>query len=280
MTAMPRVPVLTYHAANVDGDRYAGNDHVALAADLAMLAREGWRVVPAAWVAEQRLGLADRDLRRCVAITADDGTVLDVDDVDWPGHGVQRGFLGALRDAAAAHPGFEPHLTSFVIADPVARARMDAECLPGHGWMGEDWWPRAVASGGIEIGCHSWDHNHPVLAPAADGMPRGDFFAVDTDARARAQVDDALAYIGARIAPARCRLFAYPYGHAGEFLRGEYLPRHGQRLGLLAAFGVQGEPVHAGSDPWELPRYVCGWHWKTPGELQSILAASRTPSTP
>ena len=37
MTAMPRVPVLTYHAANVDGDSYAGNDHVALAADLAKL---------------------------------------------------------------------------------------------------------------------------------------------------------------------------------------------------------------------------------------------------
>ena len=187
MTAMPRVPVLTYHAANVAGDAYAGNDHVALAADLAILAREGWRVVPAAWVAEQRLGLADRDLRRCVALTADDGTVLDIDDVDWPGQGMQRGFLGALDDAAAAHPEFDPHLTSFVIADPDARARMDAGCLPGDGWMGEDWWPRAIASGRIEIGCHSWDHNHPVLAPADDGMPRGDFFVVDTEARARAK---------------------------------------------------------------------------------------------
>ena len=273
MSAMPRVPVLTYHAANVAGAGYAGNDHVALAADLAMLARDGWRVVPAAWVAQQRLGLADRDLRRCVALTADDGTVLDVDDVDWPGEGTQRGFLGLLRDAAAAHPGFDPHLTSFVIADPSARARMDVACLHGRGWMGEDWWPRAVASGRIGIGCHSWDHNHPVLdAPGTDGMVRGDFFAVDTDARARAQLDDALAYIDARIAPARCRLFAYPFGHAGDFLRADYLPRRGAALGLLAAFGCQGEPVHAHSDPWELPRYVCGWHWKSPEELRALLA--------
>ena len=205
MSGALRVPVLTYHAANVAGPDYAQNDHVALAADLAMLAAGGWRVVPLQWVVEQRLGLADRDLHRCVALSADDGTVLDVADADWPGQGRQRGFLGCLEDAAAMHPGLSPHLTSFVIADPHARAVLDRECLHGLGWMDEDWWAAAAASDRLAIGCHSWDHNHPVLAPADDGMPRGDFFVVDTEARARAQVDDALAYIDARIAPARCR---------------------------------------------------------------------------
>jgi hypothetical protein len=273
MSAPLRVPVLTYHAANVAGGDYAGNDHVALAADLAMLARDGWRIVPLRWVAEQRLGRAARDLRRCVALSADDGTRLDVDDVDWPGVGPQRGFLGLLHDAAAAHPALAPHLTSFVIADPAARAVLDRDCLPGLGWMGEAWWATAAASGRIDIGCHSWDHNHAALpAPGAGGMARGDFFQVDDAVRARAQVDRAVEYIDARIAPARCALFAYPYGHAGDYLRGEYLPAHGPRLGLLAAFGVQGEPVHDDSDPWHLPRYVCGWHWKSPGELRALLA--------
>lgn len=273
MSGMPRVPVLTYHAANVAGPGRAENDHVALVDDLALLAADGWRIVPLEWVAEQRLGLADRDLHRCVALSADDGTVLDVQDVDWPGHGPQRGLLGILADAATAHPALTPHLTSFVIADPAARALMDRECLPGLDWMGEHWWPVALGSGRMHIGCHSWDHNHPVLAgPGVDGMARGDFFQVDTRARAESQVDRAMAYLAPRLAPHRCRLFAYPYGHAGDYLRGEYLPARGPELGLIAAFGVQGEPVHALSDPWELPRYVCGWHWKDADGLRAILA--------
>jgi hypothetical protein len=139
--------------------------------------------------------------------------------------------------------------------------------------MGEHWWPRALASGRMHIGCHSWDHNHPILpAPGADGMARGDFFQVDTAARAASQVDRALEYLAPRLAPHRCRLFAYPYGHAGDYLRGDYLPARGPRLGLIAAFGVQGEPVHAHSDPWHLPRYVCGWHWKDADGLRAILA--------
>ena len=266
-----RVPVLAYHAANVAGDDYAANDHVALAEDLAMLARDGWRIVPLRWVAEQRRGLAHRDLARCVALTADDGTRLDVDDVDWPGHGRQRGFLGVLQDAAAASPGFAPHLTSFVIADPAARARMDIACLPGLDWMGDDWWPRAEASGRIDIGCHSWDHNHAALDwPAVDGMPRGDFHQVDNAVRARFEIDQAMEYLDARLA-SPCRTFAWPFGHAPAYVRDEYLPRHGDRLGLLAAFGTQGETAHAGSDPWEMPRYVCGWHWRSPDGLRELL---------
>jgi hypothetical protein len=271
MSAGWRLPVLTYHAANVAGAGYAQNDHVALAADLAMFAAEGWRVVPLMWGVEQFLGLADRDLERCVALSCDDGTDLDVRDVDWPGQGPQRGFLGLLADAAAATPGLTPHLTSFVIADPQARARMDAACLHGQGWM-SDWWADAAAAWDVEIGCHSWDHNHAELDPAPiAGMARGDFFQVDDDARASFEIDQALDYINARIAPRACRLFAYPYGHAGDFLRADYLPRRGTEVGLLAAFGVQGEAMHAGSDRWHLPRYICGWHWKSPAELRRLL---------
>lgn len=266
-----RVPVLAYHAGNVAGADYDGNDHVALASDLAMFTRLGWRVVPLAWVVEQRLGLASRDLHRCVALTCDDGTVLDAEDVDVPGHGPQRGFLGCLHDAVGQP---DRHLTSFVIADPVARARMDVACLHGLDWMGEDWWQVVQRSGLMAIECHSWDHNHAVLeTDAPDGMARGDFFQVDTARRAAFEIDQAVAYLNHRLRPEQCRFFAYPYGHAGDYLRTIYLPAHGPTLGLQAAFGVQGEPVTGDSEVWHLPRYICGWHWKSPDALAAILAA-------
>lgn len=275
-TAALKFPILTYHAANVAGTGYAGNDHVALQSDLGQLARLGWRVVPLDWAVEQRLGLADRDLRRCLALTCDDGTELDFRAIEVPGVGRQPGFLPILRAVAAApdapHPELE--MTSFVIADPVAREAMDRACLHGLDWMREHWWPEAARSGLMSIQCHSWDHNHPCLpGEGPEGMARGDFFAVDRPARAAFEVDQAVDYINLRLGPGAVRYFGHPYGQASDFLVRDYLPRQGRRLGLRAAFGTQGEPVTGGSDPWNLPRYVCGWHWKSPGELARLLSA-------
>ena len=144
-------PILTYHAGNISGNEYADNDHLALASDLAMFTAMGWRVVPLQWLVEQRLGLANRDLARCLVLTCDDGTDLDVRDVIYPGLGVQRGFLGCLEDAISAAPVIQRdvHMTAFVIADPDARSLMDRECLHGLDWMREDWWGGAQASGKI-----------------------------------------------------------------------------------------------------------------------------------
>lgn len=269
-------PILTYHAGNISGNEYADNDHLALASDLAMFTAMGWRVVPLQWLVEQRLGLANRDLARCLVLTCDDGTDLDVRDVVYPGLGVQRGFLGCLEDAISAAPVIQRdvHMTAFVIADPDARSRMDRECLHGLDWMREDWWAGAQTSGRMAIECHSWDHNHAILPDTGvDGMARGDFHQVDNAVRAASEIDRAVDYINGVIAPARCRFFAYPYGHANDFLQREYLPARGAELGLMAAFGVQGEPMTMASDRWHLPRYVCGWHWRSPAELAGILAA-------
>ena len=30
-------------------------------------------------------------------------------------------------------------------------------------------------------------------------------------------------------------------------------------------------PVTLQSDRWNLPRYICGWHWKSPETLRTIL---------
>lgn len=269
------VPVLTYHAVNIAGNDYASNDHVAFAADLRLIDDLGLRIVPLMWVVEQRLGLADRDLSGCVALSCDDGSLFDFEDLDHPTHGPQRSLYHCLLDflaerGRAAQPDL--HLTSFVIASPDARQRMDAACLVGRGWMGEDWWPAALDSGLMAIENHSWDHNHPCLDnPGADGLPRGSFHDVNTHARAEAEIAAAARYIDARIAPRRTRLFCYPFSHVPEFLRADYLPKRMDEHGMLAAFGDGATPVTLESDRWNLPRYICGWHWKSPAELTGIL---------
>ena len=78
-----------------------------------------------------------------------------------------------------------------------------------------------------------------------------------------AEVDQAVAYLNQRIAPATVGFFGYPFGHVPDFLAHDYFPRHAARLGLQAAFATRAEPVTPGSDPWNLPRYVCGWHWRS-----------------
>lgn len=270
-----RVPVLTYHAVNIAGNDYANNDHVALAADLRMIDRLGLRVVPLQWVVEQRLGLAERDLSACVALNCDDGSDFDFRDLDHPAHGPQRSLFNILRDFIAEHgTAAQPHLhlTSFVIASPEARAHIDRGALVGQGWMSEAWWPEAEASGLMAIENHSWDHNHPTVpAPGVDGMPRGSFLEVDNETRAEAEIAAAARYIDARIAPRRSRLFCYPFSHVPAFVHDDYLPRRGADIGLLAAFGDGAAPVTMASDVWNLPRYICGWHWRSPQALEELL---------
>lgn len=270
-----RVPVLTYHAVNIAGNDYADNDHVAFAADLRLIDDLGLRVVPVHWVVDQLLGTADRDLSGCVALTCDDGSELDYFDLDFPAHGTQRSLFNAMLDLrrereSSTQPAL--HLTAFVIASDEARATMDRACLFGRRWMSERWWKPALASGLMAIENHSWDHNHTVLpTPGPDGLPRGSFHAVDSRVRADAEIAQATRRIDAIIAPHRTSLFCYPYGHVNEYLRAEYFPRYPSVHGMRAAFGDGAASVTMASDCWNLPRYICGWHWKSPDELRAIL---------
>lgn len=270
-----RVPVLAYHAVNIAGNDYASNDPVAFAADLRLIHALGLRIVPLEWVVEQVAGIGDRDLDGCVALTCDDGSSFDFEDLDHPTHGRQRSLYNSLLDFSAeqgadAQPDL--HLTSFVIASPEARQHLDRDCLAGQDWMSDRWWADAQRSGLIAIENHSWDHNHPAVPlPGIEGMTRGSFLEVDNRARARAEIADATAYINARIAPARTRIFCYPFSHVPEYLRSEYFPRHADEHGMIAAMGDGAEPVTMSSDRWNLPRYICGWHWKSPEALRGIL---------
>lgn len=273
-----RIPVLTYHAANVAGMAYAGNDHVALSEDLRLIDALGWQIVSLDTVLDLIDGRLPPPSRPVLALTFDDGTDLDVRAIDWPGIGRQAGFLPILRafrdEVGSRQPSL--HATCFVIASPAARAAMDELCLFGGDIMGEAWWAEAVATGLLGIGNHSWDHNHEVAPePAPDGLPRGRFFAVDNALRADWQIARAQSYISARIAGQPVRHFGYPYGDVNAYLRDTYLPERGPALGLTAAWSTDVRPVTVDEHRWALPRYVCGLHWRAPDELEGLLAGAR-----
>jgi len=69
----------------------------------------------------------------------------------------------------------------------------------------------------------------------------------------------------------RPRFFAYPFGESSTYIRNEYFPERGDEHGCLAALGTDPGLVSAHSDRWNLPRFVCGRDWSTPGELLAAL---------
>ena len=269
-----RAAVLAYHGANVSGNDYRDNDHLALAEDLRTLQRAGLPVVPLHALVDALLGRG-KVPERCVALSFDDGTDLDWRDLPHPAHGMQRSFANVLRDAAAG--GQPVHGTSFVIASPEARHLLDRDGLAGLGWCSEDWWPQAVDEGLLAIENHSWDHQHALVPVIASGLPAGRFDNIETDAQADAEIAQASDYLDRRLPQRRTRLFAYPYGHSNAFLREDYLPRRQAVHRLDAAFTCEPQPVTTGSHRWTLGRYVCGYHWRAPEEFGKVLADALGP---
>ncbi len=263
------IAVLAYHSQDIGGNDYHVNDHVALEEDLRRIAACGLPVVSAVSVASAMAARSPLP-ERAVVLTCDDGAMLDFADFEVPGHGVQKSFHRIVRESGiGAGAG---RMTSFVIADPQARATLERTCLDGARWLGEDWWPQAIADGSWHLGVHSWDHHHPTLARYA-GLPPAvaEFRGVDNYAEADRQVRAAAEYLRARAANPGDRLFAYPYGNWTDYLAGDYFPHHADEHGMLAAFTTEPELVHAGSNRWRLPRFVCRLHWRSPEELAAIL---------
>ncbi len=269
------IPILTYHAGLIEGSDYDQNDHVAFAEDLNVIARLNLRIVPLQWLADALLQQRSwQSLQNCIAISCDDGTVFDaVADRSFGEFGPQPSLLSILQKWVGQDPAArcDAHITSFVIASEQARAVMDRECLFNRNDIHHHWWRDAQSTGKMNFGNHSWDHNHPVLPPAPiNDMPRGDFFVVNNEEKADYEIAQAQTFLSQELGQTPS-LFAYPFGHVPEFLRNDYLPRKSQLLGLQAAFSTEPGSIYQHSDRWCLPRYVCRWHWKTPGELERLL---------
>lgn len=275
-----RALILTYHSANVGGRQYAENDHVALAADLPLIAASGWRFASLDEVVEKVLDQAGAASDECLlALTCDDGITLDYRDFEHPIHGPQRSFSNILGDFISGNPGLPhaPHLDCFVIASPEARQQLDTKDFLGLGLWDDQWWAPANQAGLLSIQNHSWDHNHPTVDPTAHKHNRrGSFSGIDTESECAAEIDQASAYIEA-VSGRRPRHFAWPWGQASHYARHEYLPQHAAALGLVAAWSCEPGLVQAGSERWFLPRLVCGQHWRSTAELAELLQRHRTP---
>lgn len=272
-----RLVILTWHSVNVLGNHYADNDLIAFSEDLLLLDRLGWTILPLE-SGLQRLAKGDLP-DRAVALTADDGSILDFDSFPHPTCGAQLGLLPRLRRLLVEQRldnRHQPVISAFVIASPEARAELDRKVTGGLDLWPDHWWREANGSGLMNIESHSWDHNHDVLEVTAQrANRRGDFRAIETEDECRIEVDQASAWIE-RLSGRRPRFFAYPYGQSSDYLRRDYLPARGAGLGLHAALSCEPAPVSRSSERWHLPRYVCGRDWNSPEEFARLLADAST----
>ncbi|TVQ34290.1 MAG: polysaccharide deacetylase family protein [Wenzhouxiangella sp.] len=272
MTEPAAFPILTWHSIKVLDNSYAGNDPQAFASDLYLLDRLGWTIKP---LAQALTDLACGRLKpKTAVLTVDDGAILDFEDFEHPTCGPQKSLYHHLKTFGAdpaTSDRHQPHLTAFVIASPQARAELDQTDYMSLNVWPDHWWRAANDSGLLSIESHSWDHNHGSLKQTVQrDNRRGDFRWIETERECRAEVDQASDYIEQQ-SGRRPRFLAYPYGQASDFLRREYLPRFGADLGLKAALACDPEPVTVASDPWYLPRYMCGRDWTSPEQLEALL---------
>lgn len=267
------IPILAYHASNITGNVYHLNDHIAFESDLYTLHHQGYKVVPLKWIAQWING--SRDLShlgtKLVGLSCDDGLDLDYKDGEYFNFGPQKSFFSILNNFIKdVGPETQPHanLTSFVIASPEGRKTIDEKSLSSHQLLNEDWWQSANNTELIDIENHSWDHRHPDIYSEAEA----NFTSVSDHHSAQKQIIDAKNYIDEKLSDKQTVLFAYPWGHVNDYLINQFLPNEGIRQGIEAAFTCGAEKVKANSSRWELPRFICGFNWKSPAGLINILS--------
>lgn len=272
----PRGFILTFHSHNVSGDRFESNDHVALDATLTTLERMRIPVLRLVDVARRlRAGTFGSLPPRFACITFDDGSDYDWRDAQFPGHGPQRSMFSILRAHSRSLLGLmwmrRAHATSFVIASPRARHEIAAAALGDPALMGDAWWGPAQRSGLMDIGTHGWNHVHPAVSEMSARPELVERFdRIDSAADAELQVDRAFEAIRRTAGHDAGLVFAYPYGQVSDFVASRHLPAHG---GIVAAVGAVPQPVTADSDPWRLPRFVCGPDFASDADLGKILSA-------
>lgn len=271
-----RVVVLTYHSQNVSGMTYAANDHLALAEDLPLMGDLGFEVVSALELATcLRRGMFDSLPERCIVITMDDGSIFDYQDTPAPPYGTQESMLNILRRQHSTVLGLHlrraPYVaTAFVIASESARKQISIGMGNGE-WMTETWWSAAQHSGYLDIACHSWDHVHPsVVEMNTKPDLVGAFDRIESFEEADKQIAQASRQLRLVTKSDATRLFAYPFGKTNDFLVREYLPRQKE---VIAAFTTAAEPVTKQTGIWEIPRFVCGHHWRSGDELRRLLSS-------
>ncbi len=264
--------ILAFHSHSISGATYATNDHVALDESIALVQRLRIPVLRLLDVVKElRRGAFATLPERFVCLTFDDGADYDWVDTRHAEQGMQPSMHSILRRHSRRLIGpwwlRKACGTSFVIASPAARRDMEA-ALPVR--LSDTWWPEAQASGLLDIGSHGWDHVHPAVSEMKSRPELIEsFHKIDSGEEAQLQMDCAYEFIRRMTGSDSARLFAYPYGQVSEFIANEYLP--GQKH-YWAAFTTEARPLHEDCNIWQLPRYVCGWNWKSAEELGKLLS--------
>ena len=274
------IPVLCYHSWTVNGHEYGSNDHISLEQDLRVLGEQGYEIISAPALVELIEGgisAADTKGRKLVCLTFDDGRDYDYHDYVDDEWGLVKSFHRILSESVTYISQFDsgPRGLSFVIASPEARSVLDRECGRGRDEWRDIWWSECAAEGVLGIANHSWDHVHEAVPQVRQKDNRkGSFFAIDTFADAESQIADAQTYIEQVTDGKALPVFGYPYGEAPGYLVNEYFPQNGKRLGLRAAFSTEAGYATPDSNLWNIPRFVCGFHWKTRPEFLDLLKAA------
>lgn len=273
------IPVLCYHSWTMSGNVHEGNDHVALESDLKTLGRRGYQIIPIpTLVALLRGEIAPQPFsgKKLVGLSCDDGRDFD--------------YYATVNDTMDPIPGFHdilarsrpwlnqvcdgPRAISFVIASSEARKILDRNCGRGHDEWRDSWWQECAQKGILGIANHGWDHVHDALPLVRQREnKKGSFYEIDTFEDAEGQIVDAQRYIDSRTDGKALPLFGYPYGHVPAYLRDEYFPKESARIGIRAAFGTGGSSVRPDTCIWDIPRFVCGWHWKGADGFEALLDA-------
>ena len=275
-----KIPVLAYHGLNAPDKHYSANDHVALEEDLKLMQKLGFKVARLAEIAELTWSAAPSrlDSGSWVGLSFDDGTDFDYLDIEaHPYLGYVKSFYTILKGSGRGPDWPQPTGTAFVIASPEARTVLDRTCIVGLNQWRDSWWREAAETGILEIANHSWDHTHPTLATIAQREQRkGTFAGIDNLEDANAQVARAQEYIEGMTGGLAVPLFAYPYGETTDYLIREYFPNYAVEHRVLAAFSTAGDYATRGATRWNIPRFMCGLHWKSPDELEKILRGARS----
>ncbi|MGJ8662503.1 MAG: polysaccharide deacetylase family protein [Marinicella sp.] len=271
---MTQIPILTYHANNINGMEYQNNDHVALAADLQLIHELGFEIITLDRLMAWRSGkMPDSAIQNAVVLTCDDGTWFDFHDLDHPTYGHQTSFYNILNKYQKQHQ-VQVHMSNFVIVSPEARKILDEKCLIGKSWWQDDWWLTAQQSGLMSIENHSWDHNHGVLDN--DNINDDSFRCINNKKSCDQQIKQAQEFLHQMMEGTyQAQYFAYPYGNFSDYLRYEYLPVFGPRMNLSAAFTTEAAHVTKFSKIWAIPRYVCNNDWRDVESLKRILLSKK-----
>ncbi len=262
------IPVLAYHAGNISGNTYASNDRIAFATDLYTLHQQQYTIVPIHWIAQWVNGLRDLSLLgdRLIGLSCDDG--LDQDYLDGPyfDFGPQRSLFNILTDFIAdvgSDKQPHAHLTAFVIASPEGRKAIDDHSLSAANLLNDYWWAAANAKSTFSIENHSWDHKHPDIYP----QEVAHFTGVDDPDTAQLQIIQAKHYIEQQLNGEKTTLFCYPWGHSNDYLIEQFMPTTAAQHGIQAAFTCEAKHTKKDTNPWLMPRYVCGHDWHSPNQL-------------